>query len=136
MEQRPKTEHERQIGRAYYRDFAPAIVGYTVATFAIAFLVDFETAGWWKYIAAMVPVVPALWAVRAIGRHLSRIDEMHQMNLLVALAAGFGVAMVAALTIGFLSIAGLDVNPWGPWLIFGIGMTAWTLTAIRRAKLA
>lgn len=132
MESAPKTEFEREVGKAYGRDFTPAVVGYVIATLAVTVLVDFETAGPWKYAAALLPVVPALWGVRAVGRHLNRIDEMQRDSHLVAMAVGFGVAMVTALTIGFLSIAGLDTERWGSWLIYAAGMAGWAVVAVRR----
>jgi hypothetical protein len=48
------------------------------------------------------------------------------------MATGFAVAMVAALTVGFLAVAGLDTNNWGPWLIYAIGMAGWAITGARR----
>jgi hypothetical protein len=127
-----KTEFEREVGKAYGRDFTPAMVGYVVTTLAVSFLIDFETAGSWKYLVVLVPVLPALWGVRAVGRHLGRIDEMQRGAHLVAMSVGFGVAMVVALTIGFLSIAGLDSDRWGSWVIYASGMAGWALVALRR----
>lgn len=95
-------------------------------------LVDFETAGPWKYAVALIPILPALWGVRAVGRHLERIDEMQRGAQLVAMSVGFGVAMVVALTIGFLSTAGLDTDRWGSWLIYAAGMAGWAVVAVRR----
>ena len=49
----------------------------------------------------------------------------HQRELLLqGLAVGFGVAMVAALTVDFLSVAGLAL-PAAGWTIFGAGMMGW-----------
>ncbi len=128
-----KTEFERDVGKAYGREFTPAMIGYVVATLAVSFLIDFETAGWWKYGVALLPILPALWGVRAVARHLGRIDEMHRAAHLVAMSFGFGVAMVVALTIGFLSVAGLETERWGSWLIYASGMASWAVVAVRRS---
>ena len=42
------------------------------------------------------------------------------------------MAMVLALTIGFLAVAGLDTNRWGPWIIYAGGMSGWAIVAARR----
>ena len=118
-------ETDRQIGRRYLREFLPALLGYTAALVVIIIAVDFDTAGWWKYPVALVPVVPAIWGMFAIGRHAARIDEMQRSMLLDGVAVGFGVAMLTAVTLGFLTMAGLDANRWGPWLIYSAGMLGW-----------
>ena len=133
VESTAKNNVERRVGAAYARDFAPAVAGYIVATLAVTILIDFEGATpWWKYVLALLPVLPALWGVRAVRRHVSRIDEMQQRVLLSAMATGFGVAMVVAITVGFLAMAGLDTNKWGPWLIYASGMAAWSIEGMRR----
>jgi hypothetical protein len=132
MASEAKTEFELGVGKAYGRDFTPAVIGYVVTTLAVSFLVDFETAGWWKYLVALIPILPALWGVRAVTRHLGRIDEMQRATHLVAMSFGFGIAMVVALTIGFLSVAGLETERWGSWLIYAAGMAGWAVVAVRR----
>lgn len=126
-----KTEFEQQVGSAYTRDFLPAVIGYVVVTLLVSFFVDFDDPAWWKYALAVTPLVPALWGVRAIRRHLGRIDEMQQNIQLKALATGFAVSMVVSLTVGFLALADLDINSWGPWIIYSAGMAGWAVTAAR-----
>ena len=136
MDDKEKTQFERDVGRTYNREFAPAVVAYVVVTAAISILIDFETAGRWKYAAALIPVAPALWGVRAIARHLSRIDEMGRGVHLAAMSVGFGIAMMTAITLGFLAMAGLDSNNWGPWAIYSAGMAGWAFTSVRRGAFA
>lgn len=128
----PKNQIERQTGAAYNRDFAPAFVAYVAIVLSIMFFVDFEDAAWWKYLLALTPVIPALWGVRAVKRHLGRIDEMWRQTHLESMATGFGVAMVVAMTVGFAANAGLDTNRWGSWVIYACGMLAWAASAARR----
>ena len=64
----------------------------------------------WCYAWALVPVLQMLWAVRAVMRHLARIDEYQALLLLKGLAVGFAVAMIASITMGFLGIAGLNAR--------------------------
>ncbi len=129
-----RTEHERRTAAAYLREFFIAVVGYAVTLVAIIALVDFDTAGGWKYVVALLPVIPALWGVLAIARHLRRIDEMQRSILVDGMAVGFGLAMVAAMTVGFLAMAGLDADRWGPWAIYSIGMLGWIAGQVRSAR--
>ncbi|MDQ2881624.1 MAG: hypothetical protein M3Y48_10440 [Actinomycetota bacterium] len=87
----------------------------------------------WLYLWAVLPVIPALWMVRAIVRHIGRIDDYQRLLLLRGLAVGFAIAMIASLTVGFLGIAGLDL-PAGGWIIYGAGMLGWAVTGMAATK--
>ncbi len=67
MAERNKTE--QQTGSQYLREFLPAVLGYSVALLLVILAVDFDSAGWWKYPVALVPVAPAIWGTVAITRH-------------------------------------------------------------------
>lgn len=75
---------------------------------------------------AVLPVLPALWVIRAAVRHVRRVDDYQRGLLLQGLAVGFGVAMIASVTLGFLEIAGLDVPVTG-WIVYGAGMVGWAV---------
>lgn len=119
------TQHERHVGRTYVTEFLPAVVGYAIALAVIVATVDFETAGWWKYAVALVPVISAAWGAAAVARNLQRVDELQRSILLNGMAFGFGVAMVAALTLGLLAMADLETGRVGPWIIYSVGMLGW-----------
>jgi hypothetical protein len=87
----------------------------------------------WRFVWALAPVVPAAWIVRAVLRHVRRADEYQKMLLLRSFAVGFAVAMLAAITLGFLAIAGLALES-APWIVYGAGMLGWAFTGIREAR--
>lgn len=74
-------------------------------------------------------MVPALWTVRAVLRHVRRIDDYQQLLLLHGLAVGFAIAMIASLTVGFLGIAGLPMHGAG-WVIYSAGMLGWLVAGL------
>lgn len=125
---------ENQIKNAYLREFLPAIIGYGGVLATIVVIVDFDTAGSWKYAVALLPVIPALWGVVAVGRHVQRVDEYQRLVLLRGLAGGFGVGMITAITLGFLAMAGLEASKAIPWLIYSAGMLGWLVTAARISR--
>lgn len=118
-------ETDRRMAQAYYREFGPAMLGYVLVLIAIIVLVDLDSAGGWKYPLVLLPIVPAVWGVRAVARHLGRIDEMQRSLQIDGMAVGFGLAMITAMTVGFLAMAGLDTSRWGSWLIYSVGMLGW-----------
>ena len=120
-----RTLNERQIGRKYTSEFLPALVGYGIVLAIIVATVDFDTAGWWRYPVALLPLVPAGWGAVAIARNLGRVDELQRSIHLSGMALGFGAAMVGALTLGFLALAGFEGGRVGPWLIYSVGMFGW-----------
>lgn len=102
------------------------MVGYLVVLAGVLVLGDLNGSDPWRFGWALLPVVPLLWVVRAVVRHLRRADEYQQRQLLLELGLDFAVAMVAAVTLGFLGIAGLDMRFAG-WIVFAVGMASWIL---------
>ena len=121
----PTTERNRS--RAYLIEFGSGMLAYLVFLGATLLWGQLDGDSPRRLLWALLPVLPALWIVVAIVRHLRRIDEYQRYLLLQGLGAGFGIAMVASVTLGFLSIAGLTVPMMG-WIIFGLGMLGWIVT--------
>lgn len=118
---------DRSRARAYYRDFVPGMVAYVLLLSAVVRWGHLDGSSPYRLGWALLPVLPALWTVRAVLRHLRRVDEYQRGLLLESLAVGFGVAMVAAVTTG-LAIAGLS-SPLIPWTVYAAGMTGWAAAA-------
>lgn len=107
------------------------MAAYAIALVTVLSLVDFDTAGSWKYGAALIPVIPVLFSVRAIARSIARGDELEKHRQYQSMAIGFAVAMVASVTFGFLAMAGMDLDGGEPWLVFASGMASWGFARIR-----
>lgn len=108
------------------------MIGYGVVLTAVLVWGHLDGNSAWRYLWAVLPVIPALWTVRAVLRHVHRIDDYQRLLLLQGLGVGFAVAMIAALTLGFLGIAGLAMQGAG-WVVYGAGMLGWII-ASRLAK--
>ena len=89
---------------------------------------DLDGTSSWRYLWAVLPVAPALGMVRATLRHIRRIDDYQRLLLLQGLGAGFAMAMVASLTVGFLGIAGLPMRGAG-WVVYSAGMLGWLVAS-------
>lgn len=82
----------------------------------------------WRFGWALLPVIPALGLVRAVVRHVRRIDEYQRLLSLEGLAVGFAIAMIAAVTVGFLGIGGLPMRAAG-WVVYAAGMAGWLVAS-------
>jgi len=119
---------DRARTRAYNWDFWPGVVGYAVVLGAVLVWGDLDGTSSWRYLWAVLPVAPALGMVRAMLRHIRRIDHYQRLLLLQGLGAGFAMAMVASLTVGFLGIAGLPMRGAG-WVVYSAGMLGWLVAS-------
>jgi hypothetical protein len=112
---------DRARARAYFRDFWPGILGYLLVLTVVIHWGDLKGSSPWRFVWALLPVIPMAWLVRAVVRHLRRVDDHQRELLLQGVAVGFGVAMIAGLAAGFLAFAGLALPATG-WIIFVAGM--------------
>jgi len=130
------SEGDRVRLRTYHREFFSGIVVYGMVVIATAVFVGDDPA-MPKRLILLLPLLPALWSARAIARSLGRADEFERANQLEAMAVGFGAAMIAAMTVGFLGMHA-DPNRFNqvsPWIIYSVGMIAWGSTlALRNRK--
>jgi hypothetical protein len=124
LDKEPRSDGDRSRALAYQRDFWPGMVGYAAVLVVVVRWGHLDGPSPWRWVLAVLPVLPALLVVRAVVRHLRRVDEYQRGLLLSGLSVGFGVAMVTAVTLGFLGIAGLDGALTG-WIVYGAGMLGW-----------
>src|SRR5664279_4466378 len=101
------SEGDRADSRAYQREFWPSMIAYAAVLGAVLVWGHLDGDSPWRFLWAVMPVVPALWTVRAVLHHIRRLDDYQRLLLLQGLAVGFALAMIASVTAGFLAIAGL-----------------------------
>lgn len=95
----------RAVEKRYLREFLPAMVAYTVVMLTVWPLVRTTDDRLMRTLIALAPVIPVLFAVRAIIRQILGSDEMMQRLHLEALAISAGIVAVVSLTGGFLAAA-------------------------------
>ncbi len=126
LDSKDRSEGDRAVSRAYQLDFWPGIAAYAVVLTAALLWGDLDGDSPGRFVWAVLPVIPALWLVRAVLRHVRRIDEYQRLLLLQGLGGAFAVAMIVSVTLAFLEIAGLSV-PGSGWIIYGAGMLGWII---------
>lgn len=124
-----ESKADRRERSRYFREFAPAIIGYVVTLIAVLFVVDSDSDSAWNYLI-LLPVLPVAMAAWAVYRSVRRVDEYGRMIQVNGMAAGFGVSMVGLVALGLLAV--IDVHPTaGPWIVFGLGMLTWPVISAR-----
>jgi hypothetical protein len=108
-----------------------------MALYAVALVVSIQwlrhdPAAPWKYVIALLPVLPVLWVPVAAVRLFREVDELQKQIQLEALAFGFISAAGLTFTYGFLQNAGLPELSW-IW-VFPVMDICWVvgLVAARR----
>ena len=118
---------DRRRSHLYLREFGVAMAAYAVVlVLAIAFG-GLDGTSPWRFVWALAPVLPVLAMVRAVYRHVRRVDEYQRGLLLQGFAVGFAVMCGTAITLGLLEAAGFAFEG-SMWAVYGAGMVAWGVT--------
>ena len=89
--------------------------------------------GPWKYVVAVLPVLPALGIPFAVVGYCKAMDELQLRKQLESLAFGFAATAIATFTYGFLQNAGLPEVSWvWVWPVMGVCWMLGQLFARRR----
>jgi hypothetical protein len=98
---------------------------YVAASFALGLWG--HGVGGWRFVLAVLPLLAVVWMVIVIVRRVRQMDEYQIKLFFPGLAAGFIVSMIAALTLGTLGSAGLNL-PNGGWIVAVLGLLSWEFT--------
>ena len=82
----------------------------------------------WNYLAAVLPVFPALLTPVLVARRFRQLDELHQKIQLQGLAFGFTGAATLTFTYGFLERAGLPTLSW-IW-VWPVMLVCWVIGVV------
>jgi hypothetical protein len=114
---------------SYLREFIPTIALFGILQAVVEITVDANTSG--ARLWVLLPVLPMIGIAVALFRAVRRADEYGRIVMLECMALGFGASMVTAMALGFLGGVGVAWT-FGGWLIFGVGMTTWSLALLVR----
>jgi hypothetical protein len=124
--------HEKQVARAYKTELWTAVAVYGVLLFASITLGRRMEEGALRTLVLVLPMIGFGLMIRAIARHVARIDEYQRQRLLETLALAFGITGAVTFTYGFLETAGFPrLSMFTVWIIMGgswaavSGMRCW-----------
>jgi hypothetical protein len=107
--------------RIYFREFFTAIAAYILTLFISINLINTNNAAWWRYIIALLPMIPAVFVLRAVIRQLARMDELQRNIQLEALAFAFGATAILTFSYGFLERVGLpELSMFFVWPVMAV----------------
>jgi hypothetical protein len=112
--------------KRYLREFLPAMLVYAVMVIVSVWLLKRQVYPPLRFVFAMLPVIPALFAMWAAIRYVRGLDELQRRIQFEGLAFSFLATCIIALTWALLQNAGLphaDIVWVAPMLIFlwGVG---------------
>lgn len=123
---------DRTNSRAYLLELGGSMLAYVVLLVVALVLFDDARSTAVNVAVMLLPVLPAIGIAWACLRMLRRSDEFQRARQLESIAVGFVLAMLAAVTLGFVTNV-VDV-PGAPWIVYGIGMAGWAFGAVAQAR--
>lgn len=126
--------HEKRVARAYRAELWTAIALYVVLLFAsIRFGRPLDD-GPLRTAVLLAPMIGFALMIRAIARHVARIDEYQRLRLLESIALAFAITGAVTFSYGFLETAGYPkLSMFTVWIVMG---ASWGLVSIARGMLA
>ena|ERR1035441_8732854 len=111
-----------------------AVLAYAIVGFGSGMVVSHLPIPW-KYVIALLPVLPALWFATLFAHTFGEMDELQRKIQLEALAFAFSAAVILTLGYGFLQHAGLPVPNWvWVWPLMGMCWLIGKVLAQRRYR--
>ncbi len=112
--------------RRYLKEFGSSMAAYVIIVFGSVWLLKHYPHSPSRFLLAILPVIPAAFAMWAAIRYFRGLDELQRRIQVEGLAFSFLASCLIALSWGFLQNAGLphaDVIWGAPVLVFlwGVG---------------
>jgi hypothetical protein len=116
-----ETAHERQIISRYRLRMTGALLAYACLLVATLLVLDDHPDAWWRFGAALLPVLPFLYGAFVVLQYVRSEDELQKQIITETLAMAFGGTAIASFAIGFLQIAGAPQINWTfVWPLMGV----------------
>jgi hypothetical protein len=122
--------HEKQVARAYRIDLWVAIAVYLILLFASIQYGRPLPEGLLRTVVLLLPMVGFALMIRALVRHVARIDEYQRLRMLESIGIAFAITGAVTFSYGFLETAGFPrVSMFGVWMVMGV---SWGLVNLVR----
>jgi hypothetical protein len=126
--------HEKRVARAYRIELWTAIAVYIVLLAASIHWGRPMADGLPRTIVLLSPMIGFALMIRAIARHVARIDEYQRLRMLESVALAFAITGAVTFSYGFLETAGFPkLSMFAVWIVMG---ASWGLVGIARGVAA
>ena len=113
--------HEKRVGRAYRIELGTAIAVYVALVVASTRFGRPMADGLLRTVVLLSPMIGFAMMIRAIARHVARIDEYQRLRLLESLALAFAITGAVTFSYGFLETAGYPkLSMFSVWMVMGV----------------
>jgi hypothetical protein len=122
--------HEKRVARAYRIDLWTAIAVYVVLLLASIRFGRPMDDGPLRTVVLLAPMIGFALMIRAIARHVARIDEYQRLRMLESVALAFAITGAVTFSYGFLETAGFPkLSMFSVWIVMG---ASWGLVNLAR----
>jgi hypothetical protein len=112
--------HEKQVARAYQKELWTSIAVYAVLLVGSIKLARPMPDSALRTALLLMPMCGFALMIRAIVRHVARIDEYQRRRLLESTGIAFAVTGAATFSYGFLETAGFPrLSMFSVWMVMG-----------------
>jgi hypothetical protein len=112
--------HEQRVGRAYMIELWVAIGVYVVLLVASITWARPMAEGPLRTVLLLLPMSGFALMIRAIVRHVARIDEYQRRRMLESLGIAFAITGALTFSYGFLETAGFPrLSMFSVWMVMG-----------------
>ena len=117
--------HEKQVARAYFAELWIAIAIYVVLLFGSITFARPMADGPLRTALLVLPMLGFALMIRAIVRHVARIDEYQRLRMLESLGIAFAITGAVTFSYGFLETAGFPkLSMFTVWMVMGVSWGA------------
>ena len=129
--------HEKRVGRAYRIELWTAIAVYVVLIVASIRFGRPMAEGLLRTVVLLSPMIGFAMMIRAIARHVARIDEYQRLRLLESLALAFAITGAVTFSYGFLETAGYPkLSMFSVWMVMGVSWGVASVVLAMRTRRA
>ncbi len=117
--------HEKQVARAYRAELWIAVAVYVVLLFGSITFARPMAHGLPRTVLLLLPMAGFALMIRAIVRHVARIDEYQRLRMLESLGIAFAITGAVSFSYGFLETAGFPkLSMFTVWIVMGVSWGA------------
>jgi hypothetical protein len=127
--------YEQQVARAYKFELWIAIAVYVALLIASIKLARPMADSPLRTALLLLPMLGFALMIRAIVRHVARIDEYQRLRMLESLGIAFAITAGLTFSYGFLETAGFPrLSMFSVWMVMGVSWGAVNLVRWRRER--
>jgi hypothetical protein len=124
--------HEQRVARAYFKEILAGFAVYAILLVASILFGRPMQDGVLRTAILLLPMLGFGLVIRAVARHIGRIDEYQRRQVLETLGLAFGITAAVALSYGFLETAGFPhLSMFAVFMVMAGSCAAITLVRCR-----